>query len=101
MGKNTFLFLLLSLFFFSCSSVEKQLTLHMIDVGEGDSFLIETPKGETILIDAGNPVTGYKVAQYLKKHQIQTIDHLIFSHPDQDHIGGNFFVRQMFDVKKP
>lgn len=72
----------------------------MIDVGEGDAFLIQTPEKETILIDTGNPVSGHKVAQYLKDQKIKKIDHLILSHPDQDHIGGTFFVMQMFDVEK-
>lgn len=84
----------------SCGKLGDTLEIHMIDVGEGDSILIQTPKGENILIDVGNPITGYRVAEYLKEKGIKKIDHLIFSHPDQDHIGGTFFVMQMFDVKK-
>jgi len=99
--KRRVLFLfLLCLLALSCSRQEKALEIHMIDVGEGDSILIQTPKGENILIDVGNPITGYRVAEYLKERGIKKIDHLIFSHPDQDHIGGTFFVMQMFDVKK-
>lgn len=78
---------------------EQPLKIHLLDVGEGDSILIQTPKHKTILIDAGNPVTGQKVIQYLKKHHIKKIDHLIFTHPDQDHIGGIFYLLQRLKIK--
>jgi len=101
--KTSFFILLLALLpgLLLCYNLvrEKPLKIHMIDVGEGDAFLIQTPNKEVILIDTGNPVTGYKVAQYLKKRKVKQIDHLFFSHPDQDHIGGTFFVMQEFPVK--
>jgi competence protein ComEC len=79
-------------------SEEGCLKIHFIDVGEGDSILIETPNEKTILIDAGNLISGFKVAGYLKKHNVKNLDYLIFTHPDVDHIGGAFFVLQMLNV---
>lgn len=71
----------------------------MIDVGEGDAFLIQSPSGKNILIDAGNPVTGFKLVKYLKLYRVKTIDHLFLTHPDQDHMGGVFFLTQFLKVK--
>jgi len=87
--------------FFSQSfaaSDDKKLKIHFIDVGEGDSILIEAPDSKSILIDAGNLITGHKVVKYLKERGITYLDHLIFTHLDLDHIGGSFFVVQNFDI---
>jgi len=64
------------------------MKVHFIDVGQGDSTLIETPGGKTVLIDGGMPKGGEKVRAYLKQAGIKRIDLLIASHPDMDHIGG-------------
>lgn len=74
------------------------LKIHFIDVGEGDSVLIETPEGQTILADGGNLITGFKVVEYLRGNNVRKIDHLIFTHPHFDHIGGAFFILQMLQV---
>ena len=78
---------------------EPDLRIHFIDVGEGDSILIEIPNGEVTLVDAGNLISGYRVVEYIKKIDIQILDYLIFTHPHPDHIGGAFFVLPMIDVK--
>jgi competence protein ComEC len=63
-----------------------QLLVHFIDVGQGDSELIQTPDGRNILIDAGNPGTG--VLAYLKAQGVTRLDLVVFTHPHSDHIGG-------------
>lgn len=65
-----------------------QMKIHFIEVGQGDSILIETPMKKTILIDGGPPEAGKTVSQFLKDHQIEHIDLLISTHPHIDHIGG-------------
>ncbi|MDP2924472.1 MAG: ComEC/Rec2 family competence protein [Candidatus Omnitrophota bacterium] len=101
MKKNIF-FILIIIFlsFFSYLDEAKDAKIHFIDVGEGDAILVETPDGKTILIDTGNLITGFRLIEYLKKHNIFHIDYLIFSHPHPDHIGGAFFVLQMLKVNK-
>jgi competence protein ComEC len=64
------------------------LTLHMLDVGQGDSFLIVTPSGYTMLVDAGDPTQGGRVASYLKRQGVNRINHVVATHPHADHIGG-------------
>src|SRR5690625_3107188 len=76
------------------------LKVHIIDVGQGDSMLIQTPGNKVILIDGGPPVAVKKVVDYLKKHNIETVDLLIATHPDMDHIGGLPDVMKSVKVKQ-
>ncbi len=65
------------------------LTLVAIDVGQGDSTLIVTPTGQTILIDGGPLESGKnQVLPLLAQLGIYHIDALFVSHYDGDHIGG-------------
>ncbi|MBH0228825.1 S-layer homology domain-containing protein [Halobacillus yeomjeoni] len=73
---------------------------HFIDVGQGDSTLIQTPSGKTILIDGGRKSAGQKVVDYLAKSGINTIDLMVATHPDADHIGGLIDVLQQVQVKQ-
>lgn len=63
-----------------------QLQVHFIDVGQGDSILIQTPGGTTALIDGG--YNNGQALAYLRAQRIARIDVLIASHPHADHIGG-------------
>lgn len=63
------------------------LEIHIIDVGKADAILIRS-QGHTALIDAGKPETSDTVVDYLLRHSVQSLDYLIMSHPDSDHIGG-------------
>ena len=95
------IYLVFILLFFSANSVfgSDCLKISFLDVGEGDAILITTPKGKSILIDTGNLITGFRVAEYLKMNNIKKLDYLIFTHSDPDHIGGSFFILQMLKVK--
>ncbi len=71
----------------------KELNVFMIDVGQGDSFLIKFPNGKTALIDAGeaNPFidNGERVIIPLLDYlRINQIDYGFISHLDLDHYGG-------------
>lgn len=82
------------------------MNVHFIDVGQGDSILIQTPGNKTILVDGGPQEAGKKVTSYLQDLEIDTIDLVIATHPDFDHIGGlipimkNFKVKQIIDNGK-
>jgi len=67
-----------------------ELQIHVLDVGpiHGDSILIISPEGTTVLIDAGDTGKGKVVLQALKRHNVQQLDYFIGSHPHPDHIGG-------------
>jgi competence protein ComEC len=76
-----------------------KMTVHFIDVGQGDSELIESPSGIIMLIDAGPPEAGTKVGQYLRTQGISSIDILVISNPHDDHIGGMPAIVDAFSIK--
>lgn len=45
------------------------LSIHMIDVGQGDSLLVQTPTKKNILIDGGDEDSGNIVTSYLKQKE--------------------------------
>ncbi|WP_438446190.1 DNA internalization-related competence protein ComEC/Rec2 [Gorillibacterium sp. sgz5001074] len=81
-------------------------TVAFLDVGQGDSALIRSPDGRTILIDGGGTVTFRKLGEewkerqdpfevgrktvvpLLKKRGVHQLDYIVVSHEDTDHIGG-------------
>lgn len=69
------------------SSASKQLTVHFIDVGQGDSVLVES-EGQYMLVDAGENDQGDTVVTYLHSLGIDTLNYVIGTHPHSDHIGG-------------
>ena len=75
------------------------LTVHFIDVGQGDSILL-TCEGKTMLVDAGGSEQGDRVVRYLKAQKISGLDIAVATHPHRDHIGGMDTVVQNFPIKK-
>ena len=72
--------------------------LYVLDVGHGSSAVLCDTKG-TIVIDSGK---GSSLYLFLKQEQIDTIDLLLISHADEDHLGGLMAIltSEKFDVKK-
>lgn len=64
------------------------LKVYYLDVGQGDSTLIKTPKGQHILIDGGDNPKGQNVVENLESLGVKQLDAVIATHPDADHIGG-------------
>lgn len=73
------------------------LKVHFIDVGQGDSILIQSGT-ENMLVDAGTNESGPAVAAYLKSLGITKLSYLIGTHPHEDHIGGMDDVIRAFDI---
>lgn len=63
------------------------LEVTMIDVGQGDSFLIQQD-GHYALIDCGTRSAGKDVVSYLKEKGITNLEFVIGTHPHDDHMGG-------------
>lgn len=88
----------------------------VVDVGQGDSIFLRSMKGETILIDVGGKVTfGSKekwqegsqtsnaektLIPYLQARGVSSIDHLVLTHTDTDHIGDLEEVVKRFKIKE-
>ncbi len=89
MRKITLLSIILLIgFVISCSLDKKPLRVTFLNVGYGDSTLIEFPGGTVALIDAGIPEAAPMIRQYLRDRGIEKIDWAIATHPHTNHFGG-------------
>jgi competence protein ComEC len=82
---------------------DRTLSIHAIDVGQGDAFAIRTPRGRWVLVDAGprtprSDAGRDRVVPFLLRHGARRIETLILTHPDADHIGGAAAVLEAFPV---
>ncbi len=83
-------------------SVEGRLRVTVLDVGQADAIVIQTPRGHALLIDAGGrlergsqsngsvaeQVGERVVVPFLLRHGIHALDAIVISHPHGDHAGG-------------
>lgn len=81
----------------------KDLRIYFIDVGQGDSCLIITPKNKTILIDSGGS-ENYDVGKntllpYLLDRGVTSLDYILISHFDTDHCKGFEYILENIKVK--
>ncbi len=93
-GKKVRLIIIIIILSFSVIyCIPKNLKIHFIDVGQGDSSLIITPQRKTILIDGGGSsnsdfdVGKSTLIPYILDRGFTKIDTVIISHFDQDHVG--------------
>ncbi len=79
----------------------------VLDVGQGNSCLIRSGTGHTVLVDGGG-FSGlsafdpgrYIVAPFLWQQHILTLDMVVLTHPEADHMNGLVFILENFKVKK-
>lgn len=74
----------------SCSRQPGELTITMLDVGQGDPLLLHQPGGCTALIDAGGLLHGHRVTESILGLDVDHLDLVVVSHPHLDHFGGLF-----------
>ena len=83
-----------------------ELRMTVIDVGQGSSALMELPGGPCILADGGGfydnrfDVGARVVGPFLWKRKIATVEILVLSHPQTDHLNGLLFIARHFNVKE-
>lgn len=92
--------LLMGLWFVLAPSGPLRVT--MLDVGQGDSILLQLPGGENVLIDGGSTsrqaVGQYVIAPALRYYGIAEIDYVVATHMDADHISG---IEELFAMGYP
>lgn len=76
------------------------LKVAFLDVGQGDSILIQAPNGQTMLIDGGRSISlaDTVIIPKLKEWGASQVDVLVVTHPDADHISGLAGVLEKFPV---
>ena len=106
--------LLIAVFPFAPAWSHGKLELSVLDVGQGDSLLVVSPAGRTMLIDGGGAFGGYAEREasfgidpgeeagspYLWSRGFQRVDIVALTHAHQDHLGGLAAILENFHVGK-
>lgn len=86
--------LIISILISGCSSsaanengVKDDLNIVIFKIGKADSILLSIGE-QTVLIDTGEDEDGEEIIDYMKKNKMTSIDYLILTHFDKDHVGG-------------
>src|SRR5438093_888014 len=74
------------------------LKVSFLNIGQGDSIYIEAPSGRQVLIDGGRDSTVLRRLSEVMPWWDHTLDLVIATHPDADHIGGLIGVFAHYDV---
>jgi competence protein ComEC len=83
-------------------AIDPRLRITVLDVGQADAIVVQTPRGHALLVDAGGRLergtqtTGSVAEQvgervvvpFLLRHGIHELDAIVVSHPHGDHVGG-------------
>ena len=84
-----------------------KLVVHTLDVGQGNAAVIITPDGKILLIDAGGfggrssfDTGRYIVGPFLWKNWVYSLDAVLLTHPDSDHMNGLCFIFENFKVRQ-
>lgn len=77
----------------------KELTVAFLDVGAGDAIYIEAPNGNNMLIDGGPDRSVVRELSEIIPFYERSIDVVLATHPDKDHIGGLIDVLKNYEVK--
>lgn len=77
----------------------KEMKVHFLNVGQGDSILIQSPSGRNVLVDGGTKDAGKDVVAYLRTQGVEKLDYVVATHPDADHIGGLLSVLNSISIK--
>jgi competence protein ComEC len=88
------------LFKYEAGAREPLVSVSYLDVGQGDSILIESTSGNRLLIDTGKEGTLGRPISKLLPFFDRKIDVLLLTHSDTDHIGGALEVLNNFEVAK-
>jgi competence protein ComEC len=85
--------------------LDDDLRITVLDVGQGSAALLELPRGHVVLIDGGGfsdndafDIGARIVAPFLWRNKIATVDTIVLSHPESDHLNGLIYIAGNFHV---
>lgn len=88
-------------FYFSSKQIsDGSLKISFLDIGQGDSILIETPNHRLILVDGGPNDAVLNALSNILSFWQRTFDLVILTNPDRDHMDGLLHVLDRYEVKK-
>lgn len=73
---------------FPRKSVKSDLKVVFLDIGQGDAIYIEAPNGRQMLVDSGRDARILSKLSKVMPYGDRSLDIIIFTNPDADHIGG-------------
>lgn len=86
--------------FLTLSPSDSKLRVYFLDVGQGDSALIRYPTGEHLLIDTGKDSKVFRSLDKALPWYNKTIDYVLLTHGDLDHVGAMMDILDRYKVKK-
>lgn len=92
------LFITLFIFYLDWQNSNRKLTFAVLNVGQGDALFIESPTGTQILVDGGPPKKVLSKLSRVMPLFDRSIDAIIITNPDADHIGGFLDVLKVYKV---
>jgi len=92
------LFVAIFVFYLNWQNAHRGLTFAMLDVGQGDALFVESPTGTQILIDGGPKNTVLQELPKVMPFWDRTLDAVIITNPDADHISGFTEVLKLYKV---
>lgn len=75
-----------------------EMTVHFLDVGQGEGIYISFPDGKNMLIDGGSGDGADKVTEYLDDLGVEKIDLVLATHSHEDHVGALPAVFKKYEV---
>ena len=104
--KNIYLYilavvaLLVALTFYALSRSDGLVHVYFLNIGQGDSIFIQNANGNQILIDGGPDTSVLNELGAVMPFWDRSIDMLVMTHPDADHINGLLDVLEKYEVKR-
>lgn len=80
-------------------TTEPVLAVHFLNVGQGDAIYLVSPEGNELLIDGGATPAVLRELMPLRSYFDHTLEVVVASHPDTDHVGGLVDVFERFTVE--
>ncbi len=85
----------------AATTPDGRLTVAFLDVGQGDAIFIQTPSGVQMLVDGGpDPEAMQRELGRVMPFWDRTLDLVVLTHPDADHLNGLVSVLERYDVAR-